>query len=60
MAFLVLGYAAVLSCLVLLLGKAMRPVHDPREPPLISQPVPIIGHLIGMLRYGSGYYEKIA
>lgn len=60
MAFFVLGCVAALSCLILLLSKAIRPVYDPREPPLISHPLPIIGHLIGMLRYGSGYYEQIA
>lgn len=29
---------------------------DPREPPLLPQKVPLIGHLIGFLRNGNSYY----
>ncbi|KAI0513191.1 cytochrome P450 [Xylaria bambusicola] len=33
--------------------------HEPNEPPLIRPGIPIVGHLIGMIRHGSGYYSKI-
>ncbi|KAI1821852.1 cytochrome P450 [Xylaria intraflava] len=33
--------------------------HDPNEPPLIRPKIPIIGHLVGMIRHGSGYYGSI-
>ncbi|KAK5632008.1 hypothetical protein RRF57_007722 [Xylaria bambusicola] len=33
--------------------------HDSREPPLIPSRIPIIGHAIGVLRGGSGYYSHI-
>lgn len=29
---------------------------DPREPPLLPQKIPLIGHLIGFLRNGNSYY----
>ena len=29
----------------------------PNEPPLLSHPIPYIGHIIGLLRHGSRYYQ---
>ena len=37
----------------------IRVVHEEAEPPLIKQPFPVIGHLLGMLRDGSGYYTQV-
>ncbi|KAH8702815.1 cytochrome P450 [Phaeosphaeriaceae sp. PMI808] len=34
--------------------------HNPNEPPLIPSAIPIIGHVIGLLRYGNNYYSDIA
>lgn len=34
------------------------PKLDPREPPLISPKIPLIGHVIGILRHGLPYYAK--
>lgn len=34
--------------------------HHSGEPPLIRPKIPIVGHLIGLLRYGTGYYSRIA
>ncbi len=31
---------------------------DPREPPRLGPKVPLIGHVIGMMQYGSAYYNK--
>jgi hypothetical protein len=33
--------------------------YDPREPPLISHPIPFIGHVIGMFRHGAKYFDFI-
>ena len=37
----------------------IRVIHDEAEPPLVKQPFPIIGHLLGMLRDGSNYYTQV-
>ena len=29
----------------------------PNEPPLISSSIPYIGHVLGLLRYGTKYYQ---
>ena len=33
--------------------------HDSKEPPLIPQPFPYIGHLFGLLRNGPKYYSRL-
>jgi len=30
--------------------------HDPREPPNVNTAIPIIGHLLGMMKHGHRYY----
>lgn len=32
---------------------------DQKEPPLISSTIPYVGHLIGIIRYGTKYYAKM-
>ena len=54
-----------LSCLLFLMISAIwlavhllyTPVHDPQEPPLVTSRVPFIGHILGLLRYGTRYYQ---
>jgi hypothetical protein len=41
------------------LERWLRMPYDAREPPLIVQPFPLLGHLLGMLRHGSHYYTRI-
>ncbi|KAL8999918.1 MAG: hypothetical protein Q9169_001324 [Polycauliona sp. 2 TL-2023] len=36
------------------------PKYDSREPPVIHQKVPYIGHLIGLLQYGLRYFEVLS
>lgn len=43
-----------------LLGRFLMLPHDPKEPPLIPSRIPFIGHVIGLLRHGSGYYSETA
>ena len=55
-----------LPCLLLLLISAIwlafhlfltPPIHDSQEPPLVTSRVPFIGHILGLLRYGTRYYQ---
>lgn len=34
--------------------------YDPREPPMLSNGVPILSHLLGMMWYGVGYWTMQA
>lgn len=34
--------------------------HDSREPPMLSNGIPIVGHLLGMMWYGVGYWTMQA
>ncbi|KAL3455573.1 cytochrome P450 [Aspergillus heterothallicus] len=36
--------------------------RDPREPPAVpsAQPIPLLGHLIGMLQHGTGYFGVLS
>ncbi|KAJ6111892.1 hypothetical protein N7523_007953 [Penicillium sp. IBT 18751x] len=34
--------------------------RDPREPPMLCNGIPIVGHLLGMMRYGVGYWTMQA
>lgn len=53
-------FVASVSGLLLWLVYCLTPIHDPDEPPLIPTSVPVLGHLYGMLRSGSRYYDKIS
>lgn len=33
------------------------PRLSPKEPPLLTHPIPYIGHILGLLRHGTRYYE---
>ncbi len=48
-----------LTALAVLAWKALHISMDPREPPLIRPKIPLVGHLIGMLRYQTAYFEKL-
>lgn len=52
---------AVLSIIPIyfMLDRFLTAPHDTREPPVIPQSIPFIGHVLGMLRHGSSYYTKI-
>jgi hypothetical protein len=32
---------------------------DPQEPPILKPKIPYIGHIIGLLQYNSGYYDRL-
>lgn len=31
---------------------------DPREPPRVSSKIPLIGHVVGLMRHGPTYYRR--
>ena len=35
------------------------PRYDSREPPVLPQKVPFLGHILGLLQYGLKYYSII-
>lgn len=50
----------VIGMLALLYGVDFIIAHadDPREPPRLSSAVPLVGHLLGVLRHGPAYYTQ--
>lgn len=50
---------AVIGGIYILLDYFLRVNHDPREPPLIPQKIPFVGHIIGLIRLKIKYYAKI-
>ena len=55
--FWLLLVAAVVAAASYALNHFYVPRLSAREPPLFPHPVPYIGHIIGLLRYGTRYYE---
>lgn len=47
------------TVLTVYLVNAPRFKVDPREPPVIYPKIPLIGHVIGMLTYGSSYAKRL-
>lgn len=33
--------------------------HDPREPPLASSSLPVVGHMVGMMKSKFNYYVDL-
>lgn len=60
MIFLLLQVIGIAVLVSHLLGRFLMLPHDPKEPPLIPSRIPFIGHVIGLLRHGSGYYSETA
>ncbi|KAJ0359266.1 hypothetical protein COL154_008410 [Colletotrichum chrysophilum] len=49
-------FAAVLAILVLV-SRLSSPAVEEREPPLMKPTIPVIGHLIGMIKHESHYFK---
>lgn len=54
---LLLLVAAVASAAWFALDYVCAPRLSPKEPPLRAHPVPYVGHILGLLRHGTKYYE---
>lgn len=49
--------AAAVAAIWYLLDYLYTPKHHPDEPPLLSSHIPYIGHILGLFRHGTRYYE---
>ena len=49
---------AAVFLLWLVLDHLYAPKHLPGEPPVVSSSIPYIGHILGLLRHGTRYYQK--
>lgn len=54
---LVASTVAAFTALIYLLNYFYVPKHSPNEPPLLPSRIPYIGHILGLLRYGTRYFE---
>lgn len=50
---------SVLSLALVVIRKATSTHHNPREPPLAPQSIPLIGHIIGLSRRNFEYYVDL-
>ncbi|GKT50810.1 25-hydroxycholesterol 7-alpha-hydroxylase [Colletotrichum spaethianum] len=50
---------AVLMGIAILVHKFSSPEMDAREPPSMKPRIPVIGHLIGMIRHQSSYFKTL-
>jgi len=53
--FVIVTALVLSSLLLLLLNHIITPQLDPREPPLINPRIPLIGHMIDLVRNGSDF-----
>ena len=49
----------VLSLVVYIGNQRYKPKYDLKEPPVLPQKLPYIGHIIGFLFYGFSYYKDL-
>lgn len=54
---LLLLFIGIVTALTIAARKILS--HDPREPPLAPQSIPIIGHMIGLSRSKFNYYVEL-
>lgn len=54
-----LSSVLLLLLLSYMLARSLVPKVDPAEPPVISHPVPFLGHLIGIMVSGMKYFVDI-
>lgn len=48
-----------IAATIVVLHYVLRIAKVPREPPFVPQKIPYVGHLIGILRHGTKYYDSI-
>ena len=52
-------FVAVATAGYVLFNHFLAVTPDPREPPFVSSRIPVIGHIIGLIRYKGYYYNKL-
>jgi hypothetical protein len=53
-----IGIAAIVV-FVSLLYRYSSPQMDPREPRFVAPGIPLVGHIVGLVRHGVDYFEVI-
>jgi hypothetical protein len=54
-----LAITAVLA-LIVSLAHLLSPPHDGREPPVLKPRIPVIGHLLSIIRHQSTFLSRLA
>lgn len=55
----ILALAGVIGAVIIWLCYLLGLSPDLREPPYVPQKLPYVGHLLGVLRHGTKYYDRI-
>jgi hypothetical protein len=53
------GLVAGLTGAIVVAVRLASPGVDPSEPPLLKPRVPILGHLVAMMREKAGFYRRL-
>lgn len=51
--------AVIVAVATVLVQKWLSPTVDAREPPLVPPRIPVIGHIISMIREKAGFYTRL-
>ena len=51
--------ALVITTGLCILLRFLQPRHHSQEPAVIPQAIPYIGHIVGIVKHGLGYYQVI-
>ena len=51
--------ALILAGVSFIFLRFCQPKHHPQEPVVIPQGIPYIGHVVGIIKHGLGYYQFI-
>lgn len=55
----ILLYLAVLVAVLHFLGKIITPKINQHEPPILTPRVPLIGHILGLMKYEANYFSVL-
>ncbi|KIW91967.1 uncharacterized protein Z519_06949 [Cladophialophora bantiana CBS 173.52] len=58
-ASIILLLLAVITLLAVTVHRGLTVDHSPGEPPIIQPGIPYIGHILGIIRYGTKYFEIV-
>lgn len=54
-----LAIVSIAAAVLVFAWRLLRAQVDPLEPPPLKPRIPILGHLLGMIRYHTVYFEKL-
>jgi hypothetical protein len=50
---------AAATVVAVILHRFLAIDYDPREPPIIKPRIPYIGHILGIIRHGTKYFDTV-